>query len=142
LAVLTEIAERALSPAVNDPGTAIDILSRAVRLFAKLADHGEADLDYPRIWVPPLSLADMMDDIFPPISRDGAKNFAVQIRLQKALLALTQIAPARFGVLATYHSEIALERCRGSMMPHEVKVLEEASAEIATTAKVQRARPI
>ena len=34
LAVLSEIASRALSPAINDPGTAIDVIGRAVRLMA------------------------------------------------------------------------------------------------------------
>lgn len=33
LVVLSEIASRALSPAVNDPGTAIDIIGTFVRLF-------------------------------------------------------------------------------------------------------------
>jgi hypothetical protein len=32
--VLTEIASRALSPGMNDPGTAIDVIGRAVRLLA------------------------------------------------------------------------------------------------------------
>ena len=35
LCVLAEIASRALSPAVNDPGTAIDVIGRAVRLLVR-----------------------------------------------------------------------------------------------------------
>jgi uncharacterized membrane protein len=34
LITLSEIASRALSPAVNDPGTAIQIISSHVRLFS------------------------------------------------------------------------------------------------------------
>jgi uncharacterized membrane protein len=34
LIVLSEIASRALSPAVNDPGTAIQVIAAFVRLFA------------------------------------------------------------------------------------------------------------
>jgi uncharacterized membrane protein len=34
LITLSEIASRALSPAVNDPGTAIQIISSYVRLFS------------------------------------------------------------------------------------------------------------
>lgn len=49
LAVLAEIAERALSPAVNDPGTAIDILGRAVRLFASLSAPRDHDLRFPNV---------------------------------------------------------------------------------------------
>ena len=33
--VLAEIASRALSPAVNDPGTAIDVLGRLVRVLSR-----------------------------------------------------------------------------------------------------------
>ena len=33
LAVMSEIASRALSPAMNDPGTAIDVIGRSTRLM-------------------------------------------------------------------------------------------------------------
>lgn len=130
LAVLSEIAERALSPAVNDPGTAIDILTRAVRLLALLAEPREVALDYPNVWVPALTTADMMDDIFPPIARDGAAIFAVQIRLQKSLLALAKIAPPLFGKLARTHSTLAMERCMPKLLPHEITALRAVAAQI------------
>ncbi|MFM0339824.1 DUF2254 family protein [Paraburkholderia fungorum] len=34
ISVLTEIASRALSPAVNDPGTAIDVIGRGIRILS------------------------------------------------------------------------------------------------------------
>lgn len=142
LSVLSEIAERALSPAVNDPGTAIDILGRAVRLLACLSEHRDPDLLFPRVWVPALTVADMMDDIFPPIARDGAANFAVQIRLQKALLALTQIAPAQFAKLAQVHSNMALSRCTENLLPIEVARVEAVANQIASTTITTRPRPI
>jgi uncharacterized membrane protein len=142
LSVLSEIAERALSPAVNDPGTAIDILGRAVRLLAPLAAQRNPDLLFPRIWVPPLTLADMMDDIFPPIARDGASSFSVQIRLQKALLALTQIAPKRFSTLAALHAERALSRCQTNMLPYEMTALKAVADRITNPQTPTRARPI
>jgi uncharacterized membrane protein len=142
LSVLSEIAERALSPAVNDPGTAIDILGRALRLFAPLAAHRDPALMFPRIWVPPLTLSDMMDDIFPPIARDGATIFAVQIRLQKTLLALAQIAPSRFSSLAQHHSAMAISRCRRNMLPNEIDALQAVSDQIAETQMPPRARPL
>ncbi|QCO56334.1 DUF2254 domain-containing protein [Pseudorhodobacter turbinis] len=134
LSVLAEIAERALSPAVNDPGTAIDILGRTVRLLAPLAEDQEPELSYPHIWVPALTLEDMMEDIFPPIARDGAAIFAVQMRLQKALLALAQIAPARFGKTALVQAERAQSRSHDKMMPHEQTALEAVVARIAKLA--------
>lgn len=142
LAVLTEIAERALSPAVNDPGTAIDILGRAVRLLAPWAKQRSVTLDFPRLWVPPLHVADAFEDVFPPIARDGAAIFAVQIRLQKSLLALTQIAPAVFGPSAILQSAEAMARCRDQMLPSELDRLQAVVAAISQAADTGRARPI
>ncbi len=142
LAVLTEIAERALSPAVNDPGTAIDILGRAVRLLATVADHAEPELKYPNVWVPPITVPDMLEDIFPAIARDGAAIFSVQIRLQKSLLALAKIAPHQFGAPALHQSELALARCEAKLLPYENDALRGISAEIAATAARPQPRPI
>jgi uncharacterized membrane protein len=142
LAVLSEIAERALSPAVNDPGTAIDILGRAVRLLAHLSAPREVELSYPNIWVPALKLSDMMEDIFPPIARDGAAIYAVQIRLQKALLALTRIDAPLFGKLALTHSTLAQQRCQSALLPHEMTTIDAISHEIASRTQPTEPRPV
>jgi uncharacterized membrane protein len=139
LAVLAEIAERALSPAVNDPGTAIDILGRAVRLLAPWAQPREAKLEFDRIWVPPLLIEDAFQDIFPPIARDGAGIFAVQMRLQKSLLALARIGPQLFAQPALVHSAEAMERCRGKMLASELERATAVAADIAREA--ERTRP-
>ena len=44
LCVLAEIASRALSPAVNDPGTAIDVIGRGVRLLAQWARFKRSEI--------------------------------------------------------------------------------------------------
>ncbi|WVM90449.1 DUF2254 family protein [Halopseudomonas pachastrellae] len=101
--VLSEIASRALSPAVNDPGTAIDILGRGVRLFAPWAQGPaaqEAEVSCQGVWLTPLALDDLFDDLFGPIARDGAGRIDVQLRLVKSLQALAAqgacfAAPAR-----------------------------------------------
>ncbi len=115
--VLTEVASRALSPAVNDPGTAIEILSRGVRIlfsWKEIDNHqsntvSEAAIDYPRVYIPPVQLSELFDDFFTPIARDGAHMIEVQIRLQKSLAALAQISDA-FRQNAARHSQIALAR--------------------------------
>lgn len=119
LAVLAEVASRALSDAVNDAGTAIDVLGRGVRLLAPWV-KGEADREIdevscPRVFVPELKTDDMLDDLFSPISRDGAKIFEVQIRLMKSLQALVEMgdAPARAAALRA--AQRALERSEASM---------------------------
>ncbi len=74
LLVLTEIASRALSPAVNDPGTAIDVIGRLLRILARWQQAIEPALDYPAVLVPPISPAEVVEEAFRPIARDGAAN--------------------------------------------------------------------
>lgn len=93
LSVLSEIASKALSPAVNDPGTAIDILNRATRLlllFCQQPENKPQQILYPDIEVACITMDDLFDDVFMPVARDGAALLEVQLRLQKALLTLKQ----------------------------------------------------
>jgi uncharacterized membrane protein len=119
LAVLAEIASRALSPAVNDPGTAIDVIGRAVRLLAKWPPGDGAEepeeIPCPRVYVPPVRVADLFDDVFGPIARDGAALVEVQIRLQKALQTLAKIGDEHFAAHAARHARRALERTNESL---------------------------
>src|SRR5690606_39284926 len=72
LVVLAEIASRALSPAVNDPGTAIDVIGTATRLLAHWQDsdeEGAGHVPFHRVHVPPLLPAKLFDDAFRPIAR-------------------------------------------------------------------------
>lgn len=95
--VLAEIASRALSAGVNDPGTAIDVLGRLVRVLSHWQHTDSADVMYPRLHVPPVLASELMEDAFEPIARDGAAMIEVQIRLQVSLAALGALAPALFG---------------------------------------------
>ena len=94
LIVLSEIASRALSPAVNDPGTAIQIIGAFVRLFVRWSDarRGAEDtkVEFDRVAIPALSIEDLFDDAFSSIARQGAKSIEVGIRLQKSLSSLAQ----------------------------------------------------
>jgi uncharacterized membrane protein len=118
LSVLAEIASRALSPAVNDPGTAIDVLGRAVRILSYYSEQSVAEMQdapiYPRVHVPALELDDLFDDLFAPIARDGASVIEVQMRLQKGLLLLagqgTDLARSarRQALFALRHAEATM----------------------------------
>jgi uncharacterized membrane protein len=111
LIALSEVASRALSPAINDPGTAIDVINAGVRILAlRSSVNGEEDAAFPKIRMPALSTADMMEDFFVPIARDGAGLVEVGITLQKALRTLSRLSPELFGELAEEHSEDALRR--------------------------------
>ncbi len=97
LVTMSEVALRALSPAVNDPGTAIDVIGRQTRLLSFWARGWDkaraATPEYPRVTVAPLSFADLYDDAFNQIGRDGAGQVDVMLRLMKALIALTRTGP-------------------------------------------------
>ncbi|MFO7913664.1 MAG: DUF2254 domain-containing protein [Desulfotignum sp.] len=112
LIVLSQIAGRALSPAVNDPGTAIDIIGILVRLFLLRYPSGEqrkdGDVIYDRVAVPSLSVQDMFDDAFTAISRDGSGSVEVMIRLQKALKTLAAAGDNAMYNAAVRHSKRAL----------------------------------
>ncbi len=89
LIVLSEIASRALSPAVNDPGTAIDVLAAIVRALSPEGETQDAmEPAYPRIFVPALDEADALEDCITPIARDGAGLIEVGMRLQKMLAVI------------------------------------------------------
>lgn len=119
LCVLAEIASRALSPAVNDPGTAIDVIGRGVRLLSQWAESQQravADgVACPLVWVPAIGVDDMFDDIFAPIARDGAGLLEVQMRLQKAFRALCAAGGGELGAAALRHSATALARAESEL---------------------------
>ncbi len=89
LTVLSEIGLRALSPAVNDPGTAIEVISRLERLLWDWAQYDNApDVRHPSVFVPALTAGDLTDAAFDAIGRDGAGLFEVCSHLLDALNAL------------------------------------------------------
>lgn len=119
LITLSEIASRALSPAVNDPGTAIQIISSYVRLFSLWAeplDSKKAEKKpYDRIAVPELTIEDLFEDAFRPLARDGAGNIEVMIRLQKAFNSVYAIDNSAIKIAAMHHSYQAFERAEIEM---------------------------
>lgn len=132
--VLTEIASRALSPAVNDPGTAIDVIGRAVRLLAIWLEptaHDDDEVRYPRVHVPGIELAALFDDLFGPIARDGASMVEVGTRLQKALSALARLGDVHYADNARRHSKLALERALAALtIEHDKQVLRTLSTQV------------
>lgn len=128
LIVLTEIASRALSPAVNDPGTAIDVLGRLVRVLAPWRSDVEPVIDYPEIHVPTLRVDALLEIAVRPIARDGAGLYEVQLHLQDTLAALSHIHPDTFRDTALFWSGDALERARtAGLTDRELQALQDAA---------------
>ncbi len=138
LVALSEIADKALSPGVNDPGTAIDVIGTLVRLFdlwqEPLQEADRQALQYDRVWVPVLSVDDMFDDAFTAIARDGAGFVEVAIRLQKALCALAALEDEAMTRAAFRHSRIALARSERTMeQPDDIAAVRSVALAAATT---------
>ncbi|MFN4130459.1 MAG: DUF2254 family protein, partial [Paracoccaceae bacterium] len=119
LVVLGEVALRALSPAVNDPGTAIDVIGRQTRLLSFWVDAWQTAespaAEYPRIRVPGLQYGDMFEDAFNLIGRDAAGQIDVLLRLVKALQALTETGPQASRAAAQHQLQVALGRAENSL---------------------------
>ncbi|MBM3606707.1 MAG: DUF2254 domain-containing protein, partial [Alphaproteobacteria bacterium] len=102
--VLSEIASRALSASINDPGTAIDVIGRITRLLTLWSQGPELQddevIEYPHVHVPPLRDEDLFADGFGPIGRDSAGLIEVQTRLHKALNALSGMGGPAFRAAA------------------------------------------
>ncbi len=136
LIALSEIAARALSPAVNDPGTAISIIGVFVRLFVlwtrPLEDNRTAqELKFDRVYIPPLATMDMFDDAFTAISRDGAGTLEVVVRLQKAFISLATIDNEELRQASRRHSRLALERAQLALrLPEELDMLGALAAKV------------
>jgi len=126
--VLAEVASRALSPAVNDPGTAIDVIGTGTRLLnhwaLRLAAHRDDPPVRKRLYVNPLQLEDFFTDLFRPISRDGAGLIEVGITLRKALTALHRLGRG-YEVVAEIHLRQSLARARQALIaPDDLAALE------------------
>ncbi len=131
LVVMGEIASKALSPGINDPGTAIDIITRLGRILSSYsneehpdttADDGEASAEdgpegpsLDRLWVPPLKPDELLQDGFGTLTRDGAQIFEVQHRLQATLAGLMRHPDEGLQNAAFDFAESALRRALQSM---------------------------
>lgn len=102
LIVLAEIAERALSPAVNDPGTAIAIIGSQVRLMiAGLAEKPDpAAPRYDRVSTAQGNLDALVALSMEPIARCAASQPEVMLQLLRHLSALCRNVPPSMGAAA------------------------------------------
>ncbi|REC97513.1 putative membrane protein [Microbacterium sp. AG157] len=124
---LTEIGSRALSAATNDPGTAIEVIAALQRVFSRaFAVDTDPSVDFERVFLPAPRLADLVDDAFRPLARDGAADVEVQVRLQKCLASLAASAPDRAEVFRDA-ARAALERSRRALDRTDARTLRAAT---------------
>lgn len=90
LLVMGEVGSKAMSPGVNDPGTAIDVITRIGRILSSYRDETETTPEdvLENLYVRPLDPAKLLRDGFGALSRDAAGTLEVQQRLQQTLSGL------------------------------------------------------
>lgn len=86
--VLGEAAQRALSPAVNDPGTAINVMSRMMSLLLAEAKELPNDVKFDRLSICDFDCRELIQEAFTPIARDGAGIIEVNLVMQKVLASI------------------------------------------------------
>lgn len=113
MTVLGEIAAKSLSPGVNDPGTAVDVISTAVRLLTRWVrehDAGEAQAAQSRLRLRRLEAKDLVEDVFTPIARYGAGDTTVAVHLQAAFGALLDLGDPEMAAAARASADLAMKR--------------------------------
>ncbi len=92
LTLLAETAQRALSPGINDPGTAIEVMGRIERLlWENLPEETEVsqqEARFKRIHLEPVTPGLLLKSSFPPIARCAQDAPEVMEWMDKALTAL------------------------------------------------------
>lgn len=134
LLVLSEIGSRALSPGINDPGTAIDVLNRNARilsLYQDECDEGGTKV-HDHLHARPLEPGDLIEDAFCALARDGASNVEVQQRLQRCIAGLMHHPDNRLGEAARELGLQYLKRALGALdwQPDRERLLGHAHADL------------
>jgi uncharacterized membrane protein len=117
LIAISEIASRALSTSVNDPGTAISAIAANTRLLCACAGRFRAEAENPaaNVSIIPIDLSAWLTYAYRSIARDGAPYVEVGIKLQKALGMLKAADADLFGTHVKTVSEDALNRAESAI---------------------------
>lgn len=117
LVVLAEIGCRALSQAINDPGTAIAVLGSLHRLYAAWTVPCEPKAPAcGRVAAPALLADDLLDDGFTAIARDGAHLIEVAMRVQRVLGEIGASGEPGMRAAARRHAGLALARAERALV--------------------------
>lgn len=130
LIALSEIGSRALSPGINDPGTAIDVAVRMSKIIRdwdtqKTMDNTMANLK--NVFVKSLDAGEIVEDAFAAISKDGVSSVEFGVWLQKSLGLLMPGTSHGLSSAAKQQAQLCLERARMTLdFPHDIQRIERA----------------
>jgi uncharacterized membrane protein len=137
---IVDIALRAMSPAVNDPSTAITCVDQLSRIMirwisrAPPPSHYYAPPHVLRLFVPWISFDGLLDTAFEQIRHYAAADVAVSLRLMRALsdiASTTQHADVRSRLLE--HARRVSAGCAGHLPKDEVAKLQQRLAVLENT---------
>ncbi|MEM9731852.1 MAG: DUF2254 domain-containing protein [Pseudomonadota bacterium] len=108
LITLSEIASKALSPGINDPGTAVEVLMIMKSLLWDfvLDDPDDEAAPVKGVFARFPNASDLLVTSFGPIARDSAGNYEVTMHLMESLAALSALEDQE---LSTATSALAKE---------------------------------
>ncbi|KFB11128.1 DUF2254 domain-containing protein [Nitratireductor basaltis] len=124
LIVLSEIAQRALSPSLNDPKTAIHVATVQTRLLADWESRWEALAEadqHDRVSLVPVDDAEMLRAAFDGLVTDGVESREVVNVILRSLHTIQKIAPQRLAGPARQLAGEVLERCYDTLA-HELDI--------------------
>lgn len=125
LVILSEIAQKALSPAVNDAGTAIYVLTVISKILNQNKDIETCDktVKYENLSIIPYDKSDFVTPIFGPIARDGKNTIEVLIHLQKVLSSLNNNKDEELALLAQKYAKISFQNAKHSLSTEDEKIM-------------------
>ncbi|MCT8160694.1 DUF2254 domain-containing protein [Pseudoruegeria sp. SHC-113] len=134
---LGETASRALSPGINDPGTALEVIARLERLcwdYARL-EPVEDPPKYGRLYLHELNSGLLLRAGFEAIARDGAGFVEVQCALVEALATLHgRLPPDADDTITQLLEDIRERTARALSTGHEKTRIEAALAKATLAA--------
>lgn len=133
LRALRESAQKALSPGINDPGTAIDVVARLERLLWDWAanDTPPPDPVHDRVALAEVSPGALVQAAFDGIARDGAAAGDVLEAIATAVCRLRGVFPeAAHGVIRDLMDDLAQQGEAGLATAGERRRLADALAQL------------
>jgi len=129
---IVDIALKAISPAVNDPSTAVTCVDQLSRILILLLQRDACQSTIcdakgePCVWACWPDAARLMDTAFTQIRQYARGDFAVSMRLLKVLGDLMHVTQkASHWTLLYQHGERIREGCRGRMASYDWQVLDD-----------------
>ena len=137
--VMSEVAQRALSPGINDPRTAIDVVLRQGGILdGWRAEAAEGEVRFPRLRARSMDSRALVEEAVDHIARDGAALVEVQMAVQAVLTRLARSPSPGMRAAAQAVSARALARSDEALDLDEDRARVHAAAPGAGAAGAER----